>query len=132
MLETIGNPDAAWPSLLDFGVILWSFCIIILVILYYHSGHSVLSFWSFCIIHTGTVRGRTVCSCGATGDLWWAWSVGRTLGTEATRDLAPKAARHNPRCRQLVRVGAKFHSPFVFLFTSKNQNTKELINARNT
>ena len=35
----------------------WSFCIIILVILfiilvilYYHSGHSVLSFWLFCII----------------------------------------------------------------------------------
>ena len=42
-LKPLANPDAAWPSLLDFGVILWSFCIIILVILYYHSGHSVLS-----------------------------------------------------------------------------------------
>ena len=49
-LKPLANPDAVWPSLLDFGVILWSFCIIILVILYYHSGHSVLSFWSFCII----------------------------------------------------------------------------------
>ena len=107
-LKPLANPDAAWPSLLDFGVILWSFC----------------------IIHKGTVRGRTVCSRCATDDLWWAWSVGRTLGIEATRDLAPKAARHNQRCRQLVRVGAQFHSPFVFLFTSKNQHTKELINAR--
>ena len=49
-LKPLANPDAVWPNLLDFGVILWSFCIIILVILYYHSGHSVLSFWSFCTI----------------------------------------------------------------------------------
>ena len=93
-LKSLANPDATWPSLLDFGVILWSFC----------------------VIHTGTVLGRTFRSRGATGDLWWAWSVGRTLGIEFTRDLAPKAARHNQRCRQLVRVGVKFHSPPPPLF----------------
>ena len=88
-LKSLANPDATWPSLLDFGVILWSFC----------------------IIHTGTVLGRTFRSRGAISDLWWAWSVGRTLGIEFTRDLAPKAARHNQRCRQLVPVGVKFHPP---------------------
>ena len=38
-LKPLANPDAVWPSLLDFGVILWSFCIFILVILYYPYRH---------------------------------------------------------------------------------------------